>query len=179
MKLTSEQRTLRDQWKAVEREGRANDRATRPKVAPKPKMPRNTAKPKNGRERDFGFLTWLHEDLPCIACLIEGRAYDPHRGTASGAAGYRMEAAHQKHTDLKGAALGRRPSDSATCPLCAWHHRLAPNCCDPAQAKFWDRLQVNVGDFCRALFDAYRAGQPGEPVIRDFAARANALSHTD
>lgn len=116
------------------------------------------------RVRDPGYLDWLH-DLPCIACLIEGRDLSiiNHPTMVS------IEAAHQKHTDLRGPSLGKRPSDAAACPLCTWHHRLAPDACDPAQRKFWDRLGVDVGAFCKALHDAYRAGDPGEPVVRRFA----------
>lgn len=111
--------------------------------------------------KDPAFLAWLRT-LSCIACLIEGPP--PAR------AGHcPIEAAHQKHTDGRGAALGRRPPDASTVPLCMWHHRISPGCCDPAQTKFWDRLQVDVGAFCRALYAAFQNGDDGNAVVRETA----------
>jgi hypothetical protein len=121
-----------------------------------------TPEQRQPRVRDSGYLHWLHEDLPCIACLIEGAAPAEHAF---------IEAAHQKHVDKRGPSLGVRPSDSASCPLCAWHHRLGPQCCDPAQRKFWDRLGVDVSAFCRDLFDAFRSGQEGVYVVRTHVLR--------
>lgn len=120
------------------------------------------------RLRDIDFLHWLHEGIPCIACMIEGTAWQyisPAHVRA-----YPIEAAHQKHTAGKGGMLGKRPDDGGhTCPLCAWHHRLAPNACDPAQRKFWDRLDVSVADYCGALFAAFLAGGSGRDVAKQFA----------
>ena len=110
------------------------------------------------RQFDQSYSAWLH-GLPCIACLIEGRAPPEHR---------HIEAAHQKIGRQK--ALGRRPSDGLQVPLCAWDHRLAPDCCDPAQAKFWARLGIDPLDYCNALYAAFKADEPGEPVVRSFAS---------
>ena len=61
--------------------------------------------------------------------------------------------------------LGRRPHDRLSAPICAWHHRLAPGCCDPAQGKFWDRLNVDPAALCTALYAAFKAGEPGAPIV--------------
>ena len=160
MRFTAEERAKIAEGKRIERSARERAKTARPaRVTP------TAAGQRRPRERNADYLRWLHEGLPCIACLIEG---EPRR--ASGfTASNPIEAAHQKHTDLRGPALGQRPSDAASCPLCAWHHRLAPDACDPAQRKFWDRLDVNAGDFCRALFAAYQAGEDGSAVVRRFA----------
>lgn len=123
------------------------------------------------RQKDAAFLAWLHEDLPCIGCLVEG----------PGPVGYAtIEAAHQKVAiAAKGwgkGGLGPRVHDlGRTCPLCAWHHRVAANSCDVGgQRKFWDRIGLgdDVADFCRALADAFLAERPGRAVVTSFAAAA-------
>jgi hypothetical protein len=48
---------------------------------------------------------------------------------------------------------------------------LAPNAWDPAQRKFWDRLGVNAGDFCRALYSGYQGNQNGGAIVRRFATQ--------
>ncbi len=122
---------------------------------------------RNPREKDAAFMSWLHEDIPCIACVIEGPGPD---------GAHNIEAAHQKLAIAsKGwtiGGLGPRVSDNRCVALCAWHHRLAPNSCDTGgQRKFWDRLGIgdDVADLCRSLYAAFLAGQDGEPVVRRFA----------
>lgn len=165
--LTLEDRQTLDAARRIKARERREAKAKRPA----PVIP-TSAGQRQPRVRDKSYLAWLHEGLPCIACLIEGpapRFYPisllPYQNP--------IEAAHQKHTDLKGAALGKRPSDAASCPLCAYHHRLAPDACDPAQRKFWDRLGVNVGDFCKALYTAFKDDQYGAEVIRKFVPRSS------
>lgn len=172
---TLEQRAIIAQADAIKRgerqaagkirkaEKRERDRALVDSDAPNKRDP---------RQRDAGFLSWLHQDLPCIGCLIEG----------PGPVGFAtIEAAHQKVAiAAKGWAkggLGPRVHDVRCVPLCAWHHRLAANSCDTGgQRKFWDRLGIgdDVADFCRDLFDAYRQGQPGRPVVMAYAAAGRA-----
>ena len=160
MRFTAEERAKIEEARRILRSARQRSKKARPaRVAP------TAAGQRRPRERDGGYLSWLHEGLPCIACLIEG---EPRRRPGSPATNP-IEAAHQKHTDLRGPALGKRPSDAASCPLCAWHHRLAPDACDPAQRKFWDRLDVNVGDFCRELYSAYQVSQDGAAIVRRLA----------
>jgi len=160
MRFTLEERATIAEARRIERAARKRSKKARPaRVAP------TATGQRRPRERDLGYLNWLHEDLPCIACMIEG---PPRRSQASSPSNH-IEAAHQKHTDLRGPALGKRPSDAASCPLCSWHHRLAPDACDPAQRKFWDRLDVNVSDYCRALYSAYQVSQDGADIVHRFA----------
>jgi hypothetical protein len=157
MRFTVRERAKIAEVRRIQRAAREQAKTARPaQVAPTASGQRRPRAP------DPGYLTWLHEGLPCIACLIEG-------GPRCGFGANPIEAAHQKHTDLRGASLGRRPSDATCCPLCAWHHRLAPDACDPAQRKFWDRLEVDVGDFCRALYCAYQGSQDGAAIVSGFA----------
>lgn len=142
----------------LERKARKADRTPHFNSRPFP------AREKPRRQRDAGFISWLH-DLPCIACEILGQAPSAHA---------HIEAAHQKAQDAArgwNKRLGVRPDDEQCCPLCAWHHRLAPTCCDPAQAKFWALLNVDVIDFCRALYAAYLAGGDGAAIVHTFAQR--------
>lgn len=131
------------------------------------------------RQKEAAFMAWLHIDLPCIGCLIEGPGPVGHAN---------IEAAHQKQSiAAKGwskSGLGPRTHDFKACPLCIWHHRLARNSCDVGgQAKFWDRLGIgdDVADFCRDLFAAFRADEPGRPVVLAYAAagRARLASEAD
>lgn len=131
-----------------------------------PKLETRRAKPKHGRERDRDYLAWLHDGLPCIACL------------RFGATGTPIEAAHQKlNAPDRGVfkKLGVRPDDALTLALCASHHRLGALCCDPAQGKFWSIVGLDandVADLCAALHAAFKADQPGAPIIHQFAAVA-------
>jgi hypothetical protein len=121
------------------------------------------------RERDDGYLAWLHEGLPCIACLVLG-APIPIANP--------IEAAHQKIQAADRGVhrrLGVRPSDIWCVPLCVSHHREGPICCDPAQRKFWAVVGLepeDVVDFCRDLHGAYLAERDGEAVVRDYASLA-------
>ncbi|WP_133255490.1 hypothetical protein [Phenylobacterium soli] len=114
------------------------------------------------RERDHDYLSWLH-GVPCIACRILGPAPAEHAY---------IEAAHQKAQDAArgwNKRLGVRPDDAKSAPLCAWHHRLGPNRCDPAQSKFWSGLNVDVIAFCEALFSAFREGRNGSDVVEQYS----------
>lgn len=149
---------------------KAEKKALRPVVF-KPGIRSRTFRPegqgqRDPRQTDAAFMAWLHVDTDCIACLIEGRAAKPGP----------IEAAHQKLAiAAKGwreGGLGPRVHDNRCVPLCAWHHRLAPNSCDTGgQRKFWDRLGLRdaVADFASALHAAFRSGAPAMPVIQHFA----------
>ena len=159
---------LADKVKKRESQERARARAAQRRESQAARDAAPTPNQRDPRQKDAGFLSWLHEDLPCIGCLVEG----------PGPVGYAtIEAAHQKVAiATKGwgkAGLGPRTHDSRACPLCAWHHRIARNCCDVGgQAKFWERLGIgdDVADFCRDLFEAFRQGQPGRPIVLAYAA---------
>lgn len=140
------------------RKERQNDRA--PRIDHKPA--------KTPRERDGDYLAWLHEDVPCIACLILGPGPEKH---------CHIEAAHQKAQDAERGwhkLMGRKVHDRQCVALCAWHHRIAPNCCDPAQGKFWALLGVDVIAFCDDLYRAFANGDQGQFVVWDHAHRASA-----
>lgn len=137
----------------------------RVKAAQGPKIAARPFKPQI-RDRDLGFLSWLHEGLPCIGCAILGPAPAEHA---------HIEAAHQKAQDAArgwNKRMGVRPSDSRSCPLCAYHHRLGPTCCDPAQAKFWAVLAVDPIAFCEDLFAAYQAGSDGSAIVAKYAEKS-------
>lgn len=121
------------------------------------------AKPKldKGPERLPDYVSWLHEGLPCIACLIEGPA--KHHGN-------RIEAAHIWLAE--GAMRGVQNSDWTCIPLCSWHHRLDRDACDVAQRKFFDRLGVEPIGLCEALYAAFKAGRDGFWIIHDIAGRS-------
>ena len=156
--LDREKRAIKRPFKDAQRKARAADRRGREKRTGKAR-----------RDRDESFIGWLHEDLPCIACLLFG----PPAGGAG-----QIEAAHQKiNAPSRGVQkrLGVRPSDMWCVPLCESHHRTGPLCCDPAQAKFWAVLGLtpdDVADFCLALYRAFEGEQDGAPIIHDFASLA-------
>ena len=68
---------------------------------------------------------------------------------------------------------GVRPNDARCLPVCAWHHRLAPDACDVNQRKFFDRIGLgdDVADLCDELYAAYRHGQDGAAVIHRWGKR--------
>lgn len=116
------------------------------------------------RRQDAAYLSWLHQDIPCVACTIEGPA--PIRGSANP-----IEAAHLKFAEAKAGwregGLGPRIHDARCIPLCAWHHRLTPNSCDiGGQRKFCDRLGIDAPALCAALHAAFTQGRSGAAVVR-------------
>lgn len=121
------------------------------------------------RQTDAAYLSWLHEDTVCIACLIEGEPMNPH-GLPN-----RIEAAHQ-NLAIAGKGWrerggGKRIHDARTVPLCTLHHTGLPNACDNGQRKFWDRLGLgdDIADFAAALYAAFKHGAPALQVIQQFA----------
>lgn len=125
------------------------------------------------RDEAAGFMAWQHEQgIPCVACLREGPpGADKLKGEPNP-----IEIAHQRRNSTAAGwqsnRLGKRVSDAQTVPLCRWHHQIAPNACDKGQAKFWDRLNIPVEDYCAELFRAFKGGFPGAPVAKMFALSA-------
>ena len=120
------------------------------------------------RELDAAYMAWQHaEGLSCVACQITG---SPQRGP--------IEVAHQKLAiaakGWRGAGKGSRGHDRNSVPLCRWHHQDAPDACDKAQRKFWDRhgLGDEIADLCAELYAAFKAQEPGAPVIARWVAVA-------
>ena len=127
------------------------------------------------QQRDAGYLAWLHKDIPCIACLLEGPPSLIGMFT-------RIEAAHIK-IGVPGRAgwveggRGKRVSDRRCCALCAVHHRLAGDACDVNQRAFFDRLGLgdHFADFIDALYFAYEKGViPGRLVVLEWVHYARA-----
>ncbi len=175
LQLTAEQRAIVAQAKEITKGSQSErNRALRAERKERRKQLAESAAPnkRDPRQHDAGFLAWLHVDLPCIGCLIEG----------PGPVGYgEIEACHQKVAIAsKGwskGGLGPRVSDARACPLCVWHHRLAGNSCDTGgQRKFWDRVGLGdeVATFCAELYSAYRCHEYGEPIILGWAAAGKA-----
>jgi hypothetical protein len=140
--------------------------------------PKLSARPKQPVVDDgSAYMSWLHHDIPCIACLKLGRLHLVADGQV---APNRIEAAHQK-LQLADRGFhkraGRRGPHWTCVPLCAGHHREGPLCCDPAQAKFWAIVGFEpetLADFIEALNAAFRDGMPGAGVVQRFAAMARA-----
>lgn len=163
---------IADKVKRRESQERARSRAAQRRENQAALKESSASNKRDPRQKDAEFISWLHEDLPCIGCLIEG----------PGPVGYaNIEAAHQKMSiAVKGwgkAGLGPRTHDSRCVALCAWHHRVARNSCDTGgQAKFWSRLGLgdDVADFCSDLFAAFKADEPGRPVVMAYVAAGRA-----
>lgn len=155
--LTPEERRIIEQ----RRNRKAMKREFGSKLASRPKVDKV-------RDHDADYMAWLH-DQPCIGCIVLGPA--PRESA-------HIEAAHQKLQRAErgwNRTLGRRSHDRQCVPLCAWHHRLGPTCCDPAQRKFWETLGLTVDDvidFATDLYAAFQAEARGAPVIHRFARRA-------
>jgi hypothetical protein len=151
---------------AEKRKGRR--RASPRKVAAKRAIPTAPGQ-RQPREQDERYLGFLRQH-PCIACLIEG---PPPAGARTN-----MEAAHQKlaiaSRGWKEGGGGVRTHDRRCVGLCRWHHQDAPNACDKAQRRFWDRLNIGdaVADLCTALRRAFPDHEAAVQVLRDFAAAA-------
>jgi hypothetical protein len=149
---TAEQRAQIRAAKQIEKRARKEAQKDRPKS-------------EKGPTRDREYQSWLHEGLPCIACLRWGSPKHPTLRNV-------IEAAHI--WIVEGAMKGVRNSDWTCIPLCTWHHQVAPDACDKAQRKFFDRLAVDPIALCQALYGAFLAGRDGFWIIHGFAGRAPA-----
>lgn len=145
---TAEQRAQRNAVKQMERRARREAQKGRPKLD-------------KGPDRDRDYMAWLHEGLPCIACLKWGRPKN---------AGFNpIEAAHIWLAE--GAMKGVRNSDWTCVPICKFHHQLDRDACDVNQRKFFDRLGVDAIAFCQALYQAFLTGRDGFWIIHEFAGK--------
>lgn len=165
--LKAELRRLEDPGREALKIAEATRRAHR-EFGRRPRVEHRRTKPKGGHEADAGFMSWQHESgLTCIACEIEG----PPTAAQLQGEHNRMEVAHQR---VDGWKKGVKGHDRNSCPLCRWHHQLAPNACDKGQRHFWARLGVEAADFVTALHQAFRSGNDGQAVIRRFLPRRTA-----
>jgi hypothetical protein len=159
--LKAELRRLESPTREARKIAEAQRRAVR-EAGRSPRVKQARSKPKGGHEADAGYMAWQHESgLVCIACEIEG---PPSPSTLQGEPNP-IEVAHQR---VDGWKAGRKAHDRHSCPLCRWHHQLAPNACDKGQRKFWARLEIDAADYCAALHQAYRADADGHAVQRRF-----------
>lgn len=159
--LKAELRRLESPTREARKIAEAQRRAAR-EVGRPVRVKHARSKPKGGHEADAGYMAWQHDSgLVCIACEIEGA---PSPATLQGEPNP-IEVAHQR---IDGWKAGRKAHDRHSCPLCRWHHQLAPNACDKAQKKFWARLEIDPADYCAALHQAYRADADGHAVQRRF-----------
>lgn len=101
----------------------------------------------SGRQKRNKIESKVHlaaiRDLPCCICL-----------SMSG-----IEAAHVRSSSAQFAkpetGMGTRPSDAWTLPLCAHHHRLAPDSQhNVGEDKFWSRYGINPFVLALALWEA-------------------------
>jgi hypothetical protein len=144
------------------------ERKARKEARPAPVKP-TAAGQRDPRDEDRAYMAWLHQGIPCTACLIEGRP-----GAATRVRQNPIEAAHQKlaiaSAGWKEGGGGKRTSDSRCIPLCRWHHQDAPNACDKGQRMFWDRLGLGdrIADLCKGLHATYRNQGDGAAFIRRY-----------
>lgn len=159
--LKAELRRLESPTREARKIAEAQRRAVR-EAGRSPRVKQTRSKPKGGHQADAGYMAWQHESgLVCIACEIEGA---PSSAALQGEPNP-IEVAHQR---VDGWKAGRKAHDRHSCPLCRWHHQLAPNACDKGQRKFWARLEIDAADYCAALHQAYRADADGHAVQRRF-----------
>ena len=165
--LKAELRRLEDPRREARKVAEAKSRAAR-EVGRARRIDHKRTKPKGGHEADREFMSWQHESgLVCIACEIEGPP------TAAQLQGERnpIEVAHQR---VDGWKKGVKGHDRHSCPLCRWHHRLAPNACDKGQRQFWARFEIDPADYVTALHQAYRSNSDGLVVQGRFIPRRSA-----
>lgn len=161
------QQSLKAELRELERPAKEAEKRER-KAAQKVRKANAPAKfekrPKPMEDSGAAYMAWLHDDLPCIACVVLGKHTLPALSNP-------IEAAHQKMQVADRGwhrRAGRRGPHWTCVPLCAGHHRIGPLCCDPAQTKFWSVVGFEpeqVIDLAEALNAAFREGRSGGVVI--------------
>lgn len=156
MNLTREERRKVAEAALIKARARKSAKESRPK-----KVQPTAAGQRQPRERDNGFLAFLRR-LPCVAGAVQGGCEGP------------VQAAHLRFSDASrgrfNAGMQAKPSDKWCTPLCAQHHLNGQHL--SAEKLWWERLGVDPGDLAEALYAAFKADQPGEPIIRQFAEAA-------
>lgn len=124
------------------------------------KRPRESSRTKTanrGRVLDPGYLALIRE-LPCLKCGMEPCGEAAHVRLNSASFGKRQ-------------ALGQKPSDSWTVPLCAGCHRDDPDAQHKVgEAIFWDTLGINPLLVCQDLQKAAVDVMKMRAVIFNFIA---------
>jgi hypothetical protein len=117
------------------------------------------------RQVDKDYKGWIAQ-LPCVACMVMGNQR------------YGVHVAHLRFTcaeiGLDGTGGGTKPHDWRVTPLCPGHHMTFPQAQHRVgEERFWGELVgINPADLCRALYEAYLAGQSGLAVIARFTGEA-------
>lgn len=106
------------------------------RVPPRPLQPINKRSPDDKSDKHLAFI----RQLPCCIC----------RRTPS-------EAAHVRANDPrhgKFQALGQKPPDRFTVPLCSTHHREGPGAQHViGEAAFWQRANIDPAALALALWN--------------------------
>lgn len=123
---------------------------------------KNRPKLDKGPERNPDYKAWLRAGGMCLACQIEGPVRHPTLRNV-------IEAAHIWLAE--GAMKGVRNSDWTCTPLCTWHHQHAPDACDKAQRRFFDRLGLDPIDVVEAFNAAFVAGREAFWVVQEIVAK--------
>ncbi len=158
--ITLEERNVLEAARRIKTRERKAQKAKRPPpvvpVAPGQRQPRVHDKP---------YLAWVRR-LPCVSCavIILGGYMSPSapRGGSTQAAHLRMSIPGRPN-----AGMQQKPDDIWCTPLCASCH--AEQHAGSEQA-FWDELEIDPFDLCRALRAAYEADSDGAEIIRKFSS---------
>lgn len=121
------------------------------------------------RVRDKAYLGFV-AGCKCIVCAVYGITRRP------------VEVAHCKtgypQSGWRSFGISEKAHDGRTTPLCALHHREGPQAQHKnvwgGERNFWEHHGIYPPDFCEALYAAFQAGDNGERVVDEFAARARA-----
>jgi hypothetical protein len=131
------------------------------RIAPQPLQPQHKRAPEDKAPEHLAFV----RTMPCIAC-----------GTSP------CEAAHVRLNDPasgKFQALGQKPGDRWTVPLCARHHREAPDAQHVVgERQFWARLRIDPHGLAMALWDAREDREKAERLCREARRRFYASEAT-
>lgn len=131
---------------------------------PLPEMPGGhlMLRQREPRTRDKAYKGFIAA-LPCIACARDGVTR------------YGVEVAHVRHgfPGWRPTGMAEKPSDFRCVPICAEHHRTAPDAQHQMREdRWWARLGVNPVTLCADLVLAFPDVVMGEVVIMDHAMAA-------
>jgi len=91
--------------------------------------------------------------LPCAVCGVM----------------FEVEAAHVRFNDAargKLQALGQKPDDRWTAPLCAYHHRTGPGAQHSGNERaFWEKQGIDVLALCERLFEVSGDVEGGTRIV--------------
>ena len=105
-------------------------------------------------------LAWIRERR----CLVCGRRP--------------CEAAHVRYSDFeagKANAMGKKPGDQWTVPLCPTHHRGSKGQHSRGERLWWEAHNIDPLPICQALWDASGDDLEGDKIV--LTAYWNSLAH--